>query len=134
GQSNVDLSSPAGQTGLNNFVDAVYGNLFDRAADAAGAAYWVGQLTTGAVALGAAALAIANGATGADAIEVQNKIAVATDFTSRTGAAVLGETSPLPGSFLAAARSVLSGVDGTSLNDASVTAGENATTTFINGA
>jgi hypothetical protein len=128
----VNLSTPASQTQLNNFVDAVYANLFDRAADTAGAAYWVGQLTTGAVGLGAATLAIANGATGTDAIEVQNKITVAADFTSRTAAAGLGETSPLSSSFLAAAKSVLSSVDGKSLDDASVTAGENATTAFIN--
>jgi hypothetical protein len=127
GQSDVDLGTPTGQTDLNNFVDAVYGNLFDRAADPAGAAYWVGQLTSGAIGLGGAALAIANGATGADAIEVQNKIAVAMDFTSRTAA------SPLSSSLLAAAKDVLTGVDGTSLNDASVAAGENATTAFVNG-
>jgi hypothetical protein len=127
------LNTPAGQSALGTFITGVYSNLFDRAPDAAGEAYWVGQLSTGAVALGAAALAIANGATGADAIEVQNKITVTHDFTTRTTAAGFGEASPLPASFLTAAGSVLSGVDGTSLNDVSVTAGENATTAYISG-
>lgn len=79
--------------------------------------------------LGAAALAIANGATGA-----VNKITVALDFITRTGAAGLGEAQPLPIAFLTTAAGVLSGVDGTALNDASVTAGENATTVYISNA
>jgi hypothetical protein len=83
--------------------------------------------------LGTAALAIANGATGADAIKVQNKVTVALDFTTRTAAAGLGESVPLSGSLLTASRSVLNGVDGSSLNDASVTAAMNATTTFLAG-
>ncbi len=127
----LNLQSAGAQTALATFIDNVYRNLFDRAADASGKAYWLDQLTSGAVWLGAAVLAIANGALGADAIKVQNKIAVALDFTTRTGAAGLGSTSPLPAAFVTAAQSVLSGVDGVSLNDASVTAGMNATTAYI---
>src|ERR1019366_3169736 len=108
--------------------------MFGRGADAVGQAYWAGQITSGAVGLGAAALAIANGATGTDAITLENKLTGALDFTTRTSAAVLGETSPLPASFITAADTVLKGVDGTSLNDASVTGGINATTTYISGA
>ena len=130
----IYLNTPTAQAGLTAFIGAVYQNLFNRAADPAGQTYWSGQITMGAVGPGTAALAIANGATGADAIELQNKIAVAADFTTRTNAANLGTTAPLASSFLSAARSVLSGVDGASLNDASVTAGENATTAFIAGA
>ena len=134
GTPDLNLQTAAAQAGLTTFIGNVYSNLFDRTADTAGQAYWVGQITSGAVGLGAAALAIANGATGSDAIEVQNKIAVALDFTTRTAASGLGVTPPYPSSFLPAARSVLAGVDGTSLNDASVTAGEAATTTFISSA
>jgi hypothetical protein len=127
----LNLNTPAAQAGLTSFITSLYENLFDRAPDAPGEAYWVGQLTSGAVGLGAAALAIASGATGADVIEVQNKIAVALDFTTRTAAAGLGETAPLPASFHTAAQTVLSGVDGATLNDASVTAGINRTTAYI---
>jgi hypothetical protein len=130
GTPNLNLSTPAAQTGLSTFIDSVYNNMFGRAADAPGKAFWVGQVTSGAVGLGAAALAIANGATGADAIEVQNKITVALDFTSRTGTAGIGVTSA-PAAFLTAAHSVLTGVDGASLNDASVTAGMGSTTAFL---
>ena len=63
-----------------------------------------------------------------------NKITVALDFTMRTNLAGLGAVPPYAASFLPAARSVLSGVNGTSLNDASVTTGLNATTTYLNSA
>ena len=134
GTPSLNLQSSGAQAAISTFLDNVYSNLFGRAVDAGGKAYWLGQLTSGAVGLGAAVLAIANGAQGADAIVVQNKIAVALDFTTRTGAAGLGKTSPLPSSFVTAAHSVLNGVDGTSLNDASVTVGENTTTAYISGA
>jgi hypothetical protein len=131
GTPNLDLTSPAGQAGLTTFINSLYGNLFGHAPDTAGLNYWVGQLTSGTVGPGAAALAIANGATGTDAIELQNKITVALDFTTRTNMAGLGQTAPLQATFLAAARNVLSGVDGLSLNDQSVTAAMSATTAFI---
>lgn len=132
GTPTLNLSTPTAQSGLTTFINSVYENMFGHAADSAGGAYWVGQITNGAVGLGAAALAIANGATGTDATELQNKITVAMDFTARTQSAGLGLTniSPL---YLTDAHTVLNGVDGTSLNDASVTAGENATTAFISG-
>ena len=62
---------------------------------------------------------------------MQNKITVALDFFSRTAAANVGMTAPLSGSFLTAATSVLNGVDGSSLNDASVTTAEAATSAYI---
>jgi hypothetical protein len=113
-------------------IDSMYGNMFGHVADAVGKAYWSGQIISGAVGLGAAALAIANGATGADMVKLLNKITVATDFTTRTSAAGLGESAPLSNSYLTAARNI-SGVDSLSLNDGSVTAGMTATTTFITG-
>ncbi len=133
GGTDIDLSTPAAQASLSAFIGSVYENLFGHAADTNGATYWLGQITNGAVGLGAAILAIANGATGSDAIEVENKVSVALDFTTRTGAAGLGVTAPVPASFFTAAREVLTGVDGTSLNDASVTAGMNATSAYIAG-
>ncbi len=108
----------------------MYENLFGHAADPAGSAYWVSQITGGTVGLGAAALAIANGATGSDATELRNKIAVAQDFTTRTTAAGLGVSS-VPATLIAAARAVLEGVDGTSLNDASVITGMDVTSAYL---
>ena len=127
----LNLQSGSAQAALGTFINNVYLNLFGRAADASGRAYWLGQVTSGAIGLGAAALAIANGAQGADAIDVQNKVTVALDFTTRTSAAGLGLGSSLPASYVTAMHSVLSGVDGGALNDASVTAGENATSAYI---
>jgi hypothetical protein len=127
---NLNLNTPAAQAGLTTFINSLYGNLFGHAPDTAGLNYWLGQLTSGTVGLGAAALAIANGATGTDSIELQNKITVALDFTTKTSTAGLGVTS-VPASLKTAAHSVLTGVDGTSLNDASVTAGIAATTGYL---
>jgi hypothetical protein len=127
----VDPATPAAQTELAAFVGDIYENLFDRAADSSGATYWVQQITSGAATLGSVILAIANGAVGTDAIQLQNKITVALDFTTATNAAGLDGTGPASAAFLAAASAVMSGVDGTSLNDTSVTAGENATTAYI---
>jgi hypothetical protein len=129
GTANLNLNTQAAQAGLDAFINGFYQNMFDRPADLAGETYWAGQVTDGAIAPGAAALAIANGATGFDSIEAQNKVTVALDFTSKTAAANLGQNA----SFLMEAKAVLSGVDGSSLNDASVTAGEKATTTYISG-
>ena len=130
----ANLTTPSAHAGLVTFIAAVYQNLFGHAPDAAGASYWLNQISSGAAPLGAAILAIANGATGNDATELVNKVTVALDFTTRTNAAGLTGMGSSSTSLLAAAHSVLSGVDGTSLNDASVTAGENATAAFISGA
>jgi len=115
-----NFSNPTVQAGLTTFIGNVYENLFDRAADSGGLTYWVGQIESRAVGLGAAVLAIANGATGSDAIMLQNKITVASDFTNLTNAANV----PVSSALYAEAKTVLAGVDGVSLNDASVTAAE----------
>jgi uncharacterized protein DUF4214 len=61
------LNTAAGHAALITFVDSVYINLFNRPTDTPGENYWVDQLANGLVGLGAAALVIANGATGTDA-------------------------------------------------------------------
>jgi hypothetical protein len=63
-------------------VNALYGNLFNHAADSAGLAYWVGQIDSGAVSIGAAAIAVLGGATGSDLSTVKAKNAAATAFTA----------------------------------------------------
>ena len=120
---NPNFSNPTVQAGLATFVGNVYENLFDHAADSGGLSYWTGQIETGAVGLGAAVLAIAGGAQGSDATILQNKITVALEFTNLTSAANVGITSA-PSALVMEANIVLAGVDGISLNDASVTAAE----------
>jgi hypothetical protein len=125
----LNPKSPVDQASVSNLINSIYQNLFGHAPDASGGAYWSNQILTGAVGLGAAILAIANGATGADAIEVQNKIAVALDFTTETAAAGQGHSPNA--AFLAAAKNVLAGVDNLSLKDTSVTAAEAKTAAFV---
>ncbi len=64
-------------------INALYNNLFNHKADADGLAYWSGQIKTGKVSIGAAAIAILNGATGADQMAVQSKNAAAIAFTKK---------------------------------------------------
>jgi hypothetical protein len=118
--SNPNYNDPTVQVGLTTFVGNVYENLFDRAADSGGLAYWTGQIESGAVGLGAAVLAIANGAQAADETILLNKISVALDFTTQTAAANV----PVTPTLVAEAKAVLAGVDGVSVNDASVAAAE----------
>ena len=73
GAANLDLQTAAAQASLTTFIGNVYGNLFDPSRRYRWEACWVGRSTSGAVGLGFCALAIANGATGADAIEVQTR-------------------------------------------------------------
>ncbi|BBB68274.1 hypothetical protein UNDYM_4021 [Undibacterium sp. YM2] len=64
-------------------INALYNNLFNHKADADGLAYWSGQIKSGKVSIGAAAIAILNGATGADQMAVQSKNVAAIAFTKK---------------------------------------------------
>jgi S-layer protein len=127
----LNPNSPVDQASVSNLISSIYQNLFGHAPDASGGAYWSTQILTGAIGLGAAVLAIANGATGADAIAMQNKITVALDFTTKTAGA--GQGYSPNAAYLTAAKNVLAGVDNVSLNDASVTAAEAKTAAFVAG-
>lgn len=63
-------------------VNAVYLNVFGRAADIDGLKYWVGQVNGGEVTFGEMALAVIGGATGADLIAVTAKAEAAEAFTA----------------------------------------------------
>ncbi|NHZ38989.1 DUF4214 domain-containing protein [Massilia aquatica] len=67
------------------FVKGVYMNLFGRAPDAEGGAYWVKQIDAGTLSKGAAAYNILTGAIdakGADSLTVAKKVLVASNFTA----------------------------------------------------
>jgi hypothetical protein len=115
---------------VQSLVQSVYGNLFDRAADSDGLTYWTNQIATGVVPLGEAILAIANGATGADATLVTNKVKAALDFTTQTGNAGLGLTpETTTAALIAAAGQVLTVV---TVDPASIATADAATQAFIN--
>ena len=73
-------------------------------------------------------LAIGNSATGADLATLQNKLTVATDFTTASTAAGLGFTSPPSASYLAEAAAV---VAATTSDPSTVTTQEAAITAYI---
>lgn len=63
-------------------VAAVYQNMFGHAPDAAGLAYWVGNLSSGAITIDGAVKAIVAGAQGADLHAYINKVSGATAFSA----------------------------------------------------
>ncbi|SEO21023.1 protein of unknown function [Duganella sp. CF517] len=70
--------------GVSNFeiVNALYINLFGRAAEEAGLKYWAGKLSSGELTIGTVAYTIANSAQNADLVAVTNKTTAADQFTS----------------------------------------------------
>ncbi len=63
------------------FIEAAYGNLFNRAPDSEGAEYWLAALDSGEIHHSVFILAIINGALGDDAIMLKNKTIVGLAFT-----------------------------------------------------
>lgn len=61
------------------FIASIYGDLFNRAPDAAGLAYWVTQLTVQGTPPGQMVLDIISGAQGSDRTTIENKTHVAVD-------------------------------------------------------
>lgn len=119
-----DVSSPT------SFITAVYANLFNRAPDAAGQAFWEQQLSSGAVSPADAIDAIIKGATTApDSTILANKNTVGLDFATDAGNTP-GFTFDLNGASGNAATSAIAGVT----EDAStVIAAQAATDAYLNG-
>jgi hypothetical protein len=78
-QAETQTKYPAG-TSSSAFVTAIYANLFNRAPDADGLAYWVKDLDEGKVTQDKMILAVVNGALGNDARTLANKAAVGLYF------------------------------------------------------
>lgn len=114
---------------ITNFIDQVYQDLFNRAPDSAGLAYWTAQLQAANGSPQAVAQFILNVITGAQGVDqtiIQNKVAVAQFFTDQL---VLAN-----GSYNAQAGTVAhSTVQATTDDPATVTAQDAAITTFIQG-
>lgn len=119
-----DVSSPT------SFITAVYANLFNRAPDAAGQAFWEAQLSSGAVSPADAIDAIIKGATTApDATILANKNIVGLDFATDAGNTP-GFTFDLDGTSGSAAKDAISGV---TEDSATVAAAQAATDAYLSG-
>jgi hypothetical protein len=119
-----DVSSPT------SFITAVYANLFNRAPDAAGQAFWEQQLSSGAVSPADAIDAIIKGATTApDSTILTNKNTVGLDFATDAGNTP-GFTFDLNGASGSAATSAISGV---TEDTSTVIAAQAATDAYLNG-
>ena len=109
GSGPLSPNNPADVSGVQTLVHNIYENLFNRTVDAAtdgGATYWVNNILNGTVALGQAILDIANGATGADAQTVMEKVVVGDYFES-----VVATMSPQPLTALVVEEAYIAGED-----------------------
>lgn len=75
-----EYSSIYGGLGNSALIDKIYDNLFDRAPDAEGKAYWMAQLESG-VPSGRLIVDVISGAQGADKVRLNNTSIVAQDWT-----------------------------------------------------
>lgn len=71
------------KTTVGDVVDKIYLALFGAAPDAAGKKFYVDNFTNGTFSAGTIALRVLDGATGGDAIAINNKAQVANDFTQQ---------------------------------------------------
>ncbi|MGE4079740.1 MAG: M10 family metallopeptidase C-terminal domain-containing protein [Reyranella sp.] len=69
---------------IAGFLEAVYGNLFGRAPDLGGKAYWLEQLRSGTTDVATVLLDILSGAQPNDSLVVANKVAVGNYYLSQT--------------------------------------------------
>jgi len=124
----LDPNNPVDVQGVHDLVTQVYENLFDRAPDASGLAYWSNQILTGLVPIGRAILLIMNGAQGVDQTVLLNKITVANFFVNELN--LIGGTSFTPPSsvLLEEAHAVVQFVDAT---QESVQEAKDAITAFV---
>lgn len=105
--------------GLSKFVAAIYTNVLNREADVEGLNFWVGEIAAGRLTRANAAMAITDGALHnttdqglLDAKAVENKLAVATNFTAAID--TTGEINGYAGDAAAAsARALLAQVNDT---------------------
>ena len=77
---------PTARTDVAAYVDAVYNNLFGRAAEPAGKAAWVNYINSGAITIEQVPYVIATGAANEDLQALNGKITVATQYTNQVGA------------------------------------------------
>jgi hypothetical protein len=97
---------------VEQVLAAIYQQEFNRAPDSAGEAYWATQIRNGAISEAGAALAILNGATGADQQVVNDKLIVAAAFTNALGQENFAAEQYGGNTAAANARMYLSSVDG----------------------
>jgi len=82
--SEVQVIYPPGST-VRDFVTAVYGNLFNRAAEQAGEDYWTEQIEKGNISRSVLILYAINTDTANDATILENKTKVALAFVAKLG-------------------------------------------------
>ena len=113
-------------------INAIYQNLFNRAAEPAGLVYWAAEINTGRLSLAQASMGILAGAQNDDKLAVTNKLAAATAFTAAldTSAEMIGYQGS---AVITSARTYLASVGSTaaSLTAATATAALSASVATV---
>ena len=89
----VALYGTIDATTIGSVVDKIYMALFNKAPDAAGKQFYVDGFNAGTFTPGTIALNILNGATGDDAVAINNKAQVANSFTQQVDGRALNDVS-----------------------------------------
>lgn len=89
----VALYGTIDATTIGSVVDKIYMALFNKAPDAAGKQFYVDGFNAGTFTPGTIALNVLNGATGDDAVAVNNKAQVANSFTQQVDGRALTDAS-----------------------------------------
>ncbi len=92
------------------FVNAIYVNVFGRSADAAGLNFYVNALTDGSITRADVVFNVLNGATGADATIVENKVSFSTQYTDALATNVSAYVNYDSAFGIPQARTALSGI------------------------
>jgi len=112
------------------FVNAIYRNVFGRNADADGLNFYVNALTNGSITRADVVFNVLNGATGADATIVANKVEFATQYTTALSSNVSAYVNYDATFGIPQARTALSGVTADS-TAAQITASVNTSVTTV---
>jgi len=112
------------------FVNAIYRNVFGRDADASGLNFYVNALTNGSITRADVVFNVLNGATGADADIVANKVEFSTQYTNALSENVSAYVNYDATFGIPQARTALSGVTATS-TAAQITASVNTSVTTV---
>lgn len=86
-QEETKATYPEGSTN-EDFIKAIYANLFNRQPDTSGFEYWLAEINRGTTDKSVFILAVVNGALGDDAQVLQNKTTIGLVFASKGGADV----------------------------------------------
>ncbi|MES2187026.1 MAG: DUF4214 domain-containing protein [Pseudomonadota bacterium] len=124
--ASAESKSLFGSLSTPQLINAIYQNLFNRDAEVAGLTYWTNVINSGLANAASVALAIGNGAQGADQVAVANKVTIASNFTTALGTSTANILGYSGDAAAASARAFIKTVDSTTASVTTATNGLSA--------